>query len=217
MFIIIVGGGNLGYYLAELLADEKHDVLVIDKDKARCEKISNDLDIVATQADATEPKVLENAGVKECDALITLTGSDETNLVISLLGKELGAKQVIARISKVEYDEAVLKKLGIDMAIHPEAAAAGYIAELVTKPEIIDLAFISRGKAEIMEIKIKENSKANGKKICEISAPEGSSIIAIVEGDEMSIPKEETVIKAGNKLLILCTREIADQVRKNLS
>lgn len=217
MFVIIVGAGNLGYYLAELLVDENHDVLVIDKDKEKCEKISTELDIVATQADATESKVLDKAGIKECDALIALTESDETNMVVSLLAKELGVKQVITRISKVEYDEKVLKKLGIDLVIHPEAAAAGYIAELITKPEVLDLAFISRGAAEIMEIEIGHKSKARGKKISEIAPPEGSAIVAILEDANVVIPKQDTMIKKGDKLLVLSKRDIADKVRKMLS
>jgi len=132
MYIIIIGAGGLGFYLAQLLLEEEHDAVVVDKDAARCEKISQELDIVATQGDGTETAVLEKVGVKEADAVVALTGQDETNMVVSLLAKELGAKQVAARISKVEYDETVLKKLGIDIVIHPEAAAAGYIEELIT-------------------------------------------------------------------------------------
>ncbi|MDP6671012.1 MAG: NAD-binding protein, partial [archaeon] len=128
MYILIVGAGEVGYYLAQLLLEEEHDAVVVDKSAERCDKISRELDIVATQGDGTEPHLLEKAGVKEADAVVALTGQDETNMIISLLAKELGAKQVAARISKVDYDEQVLKKLGIDIVIHPEAAAAGYIA-----------------------------------------------------------------------------------------
>jgi len=214
MYIIIIGAGELGYYLAELLLEEEHDAVVVDKDAARCEKISRQLDIVATQGDGTETAVLEKVGVKEADAVVALTGQDETNMVVSLLAKELGAKTVVARISKVEYDETVLKKLGIDLVIHPEAAAAGYIEELITKPEVLDLAFISRGQAEIMEVMIKENSRIAGKKIKEIEQPPGSSIVALYEGKNLVIPNESDVIKVGQKILILAKRDIAGKVRK---
>ncbi len=214
MYIIIIGAGELGYYLAQLLLDEEHDAVVVDKDAARCEKISQKLDIVATQGDGTETAVLEKVGVKEADAVVALTGQDETNMVISLLAKELGAKTVAARISKVEYDETVLKKLGIDIVIHPEAAAAGYIEELITKPEVLDLAFISRGQAEIMEVQIKKNSKIAGKRIKEIEQPPGSAIVALYEEKNMIIPRPEDKIKVGQKILILAKREVADKVRK---
>ncbi len=214
MYIIIIGAGELGYYLAQLLLDEEHDAVVVDKDPTRCEKISHKLDIVATQGDGTETSVLEKVGVKEADAVVALTGQDETNMVISLLAKELGAKQVAARISRVEYDETVLKKLGIDIVIHPEAAAAGYIEELITKPEVLDLAFISRGQAEIMEVKIKEKSKIAGKKIKDIIHPPGSAIVALYEGKNLIIPGADDSIKVGQKILILSKRDVSDKVRK---
>ena len=214
MYIVIIGAGGLGYYLAQLLLEEEHDTVVVDKDSSRCEKISQQLDLVATQGDGTETAVLEKVGVKEADAVVALTGQDETNMVISLLAKELGAKQVAARISKVEYDETVLKKLGIDIVIHPEAAAAGYIDELITKPEVLDLAFISRGQAEIMEVKVSEKSRIAGKKIKEIEQPQGTSIVALYEQKNLIIPKPDDEIRVGQKILILAKRDVADKVRK---
>ena len=109
---------------------------------------------------------------------------------------------------------AVLKKLGIDIVIHPEAAAAGYIEELITKPGVLDLAFISRGQAEIMEMQIKEKSKIAGKKISEIDHPPGSAIVALYEGKNLIIPGQEDTIKVGQKILILAKRDVAEKVRK---
>lgn len=216
MYIIIVGCGKLGYYLTQLLLDEGHDTVVIDNDPAVCEKVSDELDVVAHEGDGTEPGILEKAGIKECDALVALTGSDETNMVVSLLAKELGARQVATRIEKVQYDEKVLKKLGIDIVIHPEAAAAGYIEELLTKPGVVDLAYISRGAAEIMELQITAKSKIAGKKVKDIEHPAGSAIIAFYEDDELVIPDQESTIKVGARLLVLAKREVAEQVRKLL-
>ncbi len=216
MYIIIIGAGEVGYFLAQLLLEEEHDAVVIDKSAERCDKISRDLDIIATQGDGTEPGVLEKAGVKECDAVVALTGQDETNMVISLLAKELGAEQVAARIGKVDYDEEVLKKLGIDIVIHPEAAAAGYIAELITKPGVLDLAFISRGAAEIMEIEITEKHKIANKKVKEIEHPPGSAIVALLDNKNLVIPDGDTIVKPGQKILILAKREIAEKVRQSL-
>ena len=134
----------------------------------------------------------------------------------SLIAKELGAKNVATRIGKIEYDETVLKKLGIDIVIHPEAAAAGYISELITKPEVLDLAFISRGQAEIMELEITAKSKIAGKKVKEIEHPQGSAIIAVYENDNLIIPDKDTKLRVGSKILILAKREIAEEVRKSI-
>ena len=216
MYIIIAGGGDLGFYLAQILLDEEHDVIIVEKDEKVCEKITSELDLVVIKGDATETKTLEKAGIKESDALVALTGQDETNMVISLLAKELGAKNVATRIGKIEYDETVLKKLGIDIVIHPEAAAAGYISELITKPEVLDLAFISRGQAEIMELEITAKSKIVGKKVKEIEHPQGSAIIAVYENDNLIIPDKDTTLRVGSKILILAKREIAEEVRKSI-
>ena len=217
MYIIVVGAGNLGSYLAQILLEEDHDVVVVERDEKVCEKISNELDLVATKGDGTDPKVLEKAGIKEAEAVVALTGQDETNMVISLLAKELGAKNVAARIGRVEYDESVLKKLGIDIVIHPEAAAAGYIAELITKPEVLDLAFISRGEAEIMELEISQKSKIAGKKVKEIEHPPGSAIVAVYKHENLIIPEADTTIDVGTKVLILAKRDIAEKVRKMIA
>jgi len=216
MYIVIVGAGNLGYYLAHLLLEENHECVVIDKDPERCDKIANDLDIVAINGDATDPKVLQKTDIKEADAVVALTGADETNMIICLLAKDLGAKQVAARISRIDYNEEVLEKLGIDVVIHPEAAAAGYIEELITKPEVLDLAFISRGDAEIMEIKVTEKSKLAGKKIKDIESPAGSAIIGLYQEGNLVIPSPTEKIKAGMKVLILTKRSSANAVRKKI-
>ncbi len=214
MYIIIVGAGNLGYYLAQLLLDEEHDVVIVEKDEKTCEKVSSELNVVATKGDGTDPKVLEKAGIKEADAIVVLTSQDETNMVISLLAKELGAKSVATRISRVEYDEKILNKLGIDIVIHPEAAAAGYIAELITKPDVLDLAFISRGAAEIMEIEVGEKSKVVGKKISELEYPPGSAIVAMYENETFIIPDKESILRPGLKLMVLAKTEVSQKVRK---
>lgn len=217
MFIVIVGVGDIGYYLSQLLLEEDHDLIIIEKDEKICQKVSEELEISVTHGDATDPKVLEKASVKEADAVVALTGNDETNMVISLLAKELGAKSVAARIGRVEYDENVLKKLGIDIVIHPEAAAAGYIAELITKPEILDLAFISRGQAEILEIEIKPNSLAAGKKVKEIEHPPGSAIVAVYQKENMIIANPDLILTPGTKVLVLTKNEAIEKIRKILS
>jgi trk system potassium uptake protein len=216
MYIVIVGAGNLGYYLAHLLLEENHECVVIDKDSARCDKIANDLDIVAINGDATDPKILKKTDLEDADAVIALTGQDETNMVICLLAKDLGATQVGARISRIDYNEAILKKLGIDVVIHPEAAAAGYIEELITKPEVLDLAFLSRGNAEIMEVLVNKGSKLDGKKISEIENPAGSALIGYYDKGELIIPKKKDKIKAGMKVLIIAKREVANKVRSKI-
>jgi trk system potassium uptake protein len=216
MYLILVGIGTIGYYVAQILSKEEHDVVIIEKDPKRAQQISEELDLVAIQGDGTETGVLEKAGIREADAVISLTSSDETNMVVSIMAKELGAKKVAARIGKIEYDENVLKKLGIDIIIHPEAATAGYITELITKPGVLNLAFLSRGEAEILEVEVKPNSKIVGKKISEIEQPSGSAIVATTKNGKFCITHPETTIEPGEQLFIITNIESSKKVRELL-
>lgn len=214
MYIIIAGAGKVGRHLAKVLVDEEHDIVIIDKNGDVCHELSNELEIVTIRGDATRPKILEEAGLHEADAVVALTGSDETNLIISLVAKQQGAKYVAARLGALHYNEEVLKNLGLDLVIYPEAAAAGYIAELITKPEVLDLAFISRGDAEIVEMMVTEKSKIADKEIGHIEQPQGTAIIAIIEKGKVIIPEPKRKIKAGDKILILAKKEKVNQIKK---
>lgn len=214
MYIIIAGAGKVGRHLAKVLVDEEHDIVIIDRDGDVCHELSNELEIVTIRGDATRPKLLEEAGLHEADAVVALTGSDETNLIISLVAKQQGAKYVAARLGALHYNEDVLKNLGLDLVIYPEAAAAGYIAELITKPEVLDLAFISRGDAEIVEMMVTEKSKIADKEIGHIEQPQGTAIIAIIEKGKVIIPEPKRKIKAGDKILILAKKEKVNQIKK---
>ena len=214
MYIIIAGAGKVGRHLAKVLVDEEHDIVIIDRDGDVCHELSNELEIVTIRGDATRPKLLEEAGLHEADAVVALTGSDETNLIISLVAKQQGAKYVAARLGALHYNEDVLKNLGLDLVIYPEAAAAGYIAELITKPEVLDLTFISRGDAEIVEMMVTEKSKIADKEIGHIEQPQGTAIIAIIEKGKVIIPEPKRKIKAGDKILILAKKEKVNQIKK---
>ena len=216
MYIIVVGAGRLGFHLAKILLEEGEDVVIVEQDGDVCHEVSSELECVVVRGDGTKPHVLEEAGVKEADALVALTGADETNLIACLMGKQMGAKTVAARLGHMHYEEAVLQKLGIDLVIYPEAAAAGYVAELLTKPEVLDLAFIARGDAEIIEVEVKEGSVIIGKTIQEIEHPAGTAIIGIFEENQLILPQTDVRVKAGDKLLIIAKTEKVKEVKKLL-
>lgn len=216
MYIIVVGAGNLGYYLTQILVSENQDVVVIEKDLNRSTKIMNDLDVVTITGDATEPSVLQKAGIDHADTLICLTDVDETNLVVGLIAKEFKVKTVAASLSKIHYQGNVLKKLGIDVIIHPEAAAAGYIAQLITQPDILDLSFFSKGDAEIIEITISKKSKYINGTIANLNKalPKDSHIIGLYKKDDFMIPKDKTKVEYGDKILVISKKTKIQSVKK---
>lgn len=216
MYVIIVGGGKMGYSLAKELAIEKHDVVIVEADEKRCQKLARELNATIIHGNGTELKTLEEAGLEKADAVVALTPRDEVNLMVCLMAKNKKHCKTAARVSQPEY-EKVFKELGIDIVVYPEVAAADYLEELLTKPGVVDLAFISRGNAVILEFDVKKGSKAIGKEIRELEYPRGSLIIGIYEDDNLIFPSPETRIKEGDRVLVIAKNEVVDKVRKIFS
>lgn len=205
MYFVVVGGGKIGYSLIKLLLENEKEVVLVEKDALRSQKVADDFDIISINDDATKEGVLDNANVKEADAVIALTESDEVNLIVGMLAKEKGAKKVAVKLSKTNYDTKILTKMGIDLAIHPEAAAAAYIEEVIIKPAVMDLAFLSSGEAELQEILVTKDSDYCKKKVRQLTTDE-ERIIAIFENKKLKYPKEDYLIKEGDKILVLVNK-----------
>ncbi len=135
MNVVVVGASGSAFLLCELLLEEKNIVVVIDSNKEVCEKISSELGVKTINGDATIATVLEQAVQSDTDCLVALTSFEEKNMVIALLAKELGAKSVGVRVSKADFDEVALKRIGIDFIVFPELAAAGYLFETIKRPQ----------------------------------------------------------------------------------
>ncbi|MDD4221126.1 MAG: TrkA family potassium uptake protein [Candidatus ainarchaeum sp.] len=216
MYIIVIGAGNIGYYVTQILVSENHDVIVIEKDLEKSTKVSNELDVLSIHGDATELSVLQKAGIEGADVIVCLTELDEINLVIGLIAKELGVKTVAASLSKVHYQQHVLKKLGIDVVIHPEAAAAGYISQLITQPDVLDLSFFSKGDAEIVELTINDKSKFIGKTVSKFNdhIPGDTRVIGMYKLGKFMFQTDKTILEKGDKLLVISKKNQVKSVRK---
>lgn len=171
MKIIIIGAGEIGYDLASILSKEKHDVIVVDRDKTCLEKVSENLDVLCFEGNATSAEDLVESGVKDADILIAVTSIDEVNMIASLMSKRLGAKMVIARVRSDELSRpnAPLKstELGIDVLIHPEQSAAQEIVRLIKRASASDLINLADGKMQLIGLRISKSSPVAGKLISE--------------------------------------------------
>jgi trk system potassium uptake protein TrkA len=200
MNIIIVGAGRVGMYMAEKL-EKDHEISIIEKDKDLAQEASRSLDVLIIQGDGTETKTLEEAAVKNADALVGVTGQDEKNLLTCLLGRSLGVKSVLARVGKPEYID-IFKSLGIDHVVSPELSAADRLFKLITRPTATDLALIEGSDVEILEFSVLSESMIAGKKVGEIP-PNGFLIISVKKDEEIIIPSPDTVLEEGNKAWIV--------------
>lgn len=195
------------------LAIDKHDVVIIEKDHDTAEKLAEDLNATVIEGNATDPKIMHEAGLEKADVVVAVTPNESDNLLICLNAKKMRSCKTAARVERSESEET-FRNLGIDTIIHPERAAAHYIEEMITKPEVVDLAFIGRGEAAILEFEVTEKSKVKGKKVKDIEYPKGSFIVAVYKKGKLLIPEPSTEIVLGEKILVLASNSSIEKVRK---
>jgi len=217
--IVIIGAGEIGYDLASVLSKEKHDVTVLDRDPECLDKVSESLDVLTHEGNATSAKDLVNTGVKNADILIAVTSIDEVNMIASMMSKRLGAEKVIARIRSDELSRpnAPLKPtdLGIDVLIHPELSAAYEIVRLIKRASANDLVTLADGKMQMIGLRIGKQSPLVGKTLHEY-AQENSDItfrvVAISRKGLTIIPSGKVSIQALDHIFILAKTETIPEV-----
>lgn len=213
MKIIIVGGGKLGKDIADNMLERKYDVRLIEKDRAKCIALANDLDIEVICGDGTELEVLEQAGTKNADCFISVTGSDQNNLVATQLAKnEFNAGKVIVRANNPRNVEA-LRTLGTDIVVSSTEIITRLIEQEVDVESMHLLATLNQGKASICTGVLQKESHLDGKMLKDITLPQGCLIISVLRDGNMTIPNGFTVIYAGDELVAVCD---SDSSRRQL-
>jgi trk system potassium uptake protein TrkA len=218
MYIIIVGGGRLGYYLARTLLDEKHEVLIIEKDAATVQSIISDMGSVCIKGDGCETAVLAEAGTNRADIFISVTGDDEDNLVACQVAKyKFNVPRTISRIRNPKH-EILFKKLGIDVTVSSTAIILEYIKHEVPTNPLTHLLSIKEKGLEIVEIKIQPDSKTIGTAIKDLTLPPESILALIIHKDSNpSVPTPATVLQAEDQIIALTSPESETTLRTALT
>jgi len=214
MYIIIVGGGKAGYYLAKQLVEDGNEVLVIEKDAAKCQKIADELGDIVLRGDGCEGITLERAGTGRADLFIALTGDDEDNLVACQVAKsKFNVRRTVARINNPK-NEAVFKKLGIDTTVSPTALVLANIEQDLPSHPLIPLLTIKGGGLEMVEVKVPLHSAMVGKRIGELLLPQQCLITVIIDEEGVPrIPTSDMLVRAGDEVVAVCRRESEDALR----
>ncbi|MEE8168219.1 MAG: TrkA family potassium uptake protein [Candidatus Hydrothermarchaeales archaeon] len=208
----MLGAGRVGRHLASLLLERKHEVAIIEKDKDKCQELSQEMDLLVVNGNGTQPKNLEDLNVKNCNVFVAATGKDEVNLLSCLVAKNMGVKSVIARVGNPEYQD-VFKKLGIDHVISPEVTASTYIEKLIMRPGVADLAILGRSDVEILEFLVTEDSYIFGREVGSIKS-NGFLFIAIYKNSDLIIPTGKTMFKKDDRVLVLLKTEMVKEVER---
>ena len=214
MYMIVVGGGKVGYYLAKALIEEGHEVLVLEKRAEETEFIRNQLGSVAIRGDGCEVSTLAEAGTGRADMLIAVTGDDEDNLVACQVAKhKFNVKHTIARIKNPE-NEVLFKKLGIDLTVSSTVVILEHIQEEMPSHPLTHLMTIGDKGLEIVEIKLAPGSPSIGKRVKELSLPAGSALSLIIRREQRPVvPDDETVFMDQDHIIAVTPPESEQELR----
>lgn len=211
-----MGAGKVGYYLTKTLLEHGHIPVVIESDHDLCSRIADDLGVTSIHGDGSTIDCLEAAGASEAQSMVTVTGSDEANLIACQLAKRIfGIKKTVARVNNPK-NLKVMRRLGVDIPISSTDSIARQIEREVDIASIRQVMALSQGTASISEITLPQDSPLDGVRISDIRLPEESVIISITRRGDLIIPRGKTCLASGDVILVLVSNNEGHKLAKAL-
>lgn len=216
MYIIVVGGGKVGYYLTKTLLNEGHEVLLIERDVNKVETYSDRFGSVVLAGDGAEASVLAAAGAARADVVIAVTGEDEDNLVVCQVAKaKFHVARTIARVNNPK-NEQLFRLLGIDVTVSQTNYILNLIEQAIPERNFIHLLSLRHADLAIIEATISMDSPVVNKAIEDIELPVDCVIAAIARGADLIVPRGSTEILPGDDIIAVTHREEEDDLRRLL-
>lgn len=214
MRVAIAGAGNVGRAIARELLDNKHQVLLIEKDP-KALKIDSVPDAEWLMADACEISALDGAKLGECQVLVAATGDDKVNLVASFLAKtEYGVPRVVARVNHPKNEWLFDASWGVDVAVSTPRIISALVEEAVTVGDVVRLFSFRQGEANLVELTLPDDSECIGKTVEEIALPDNASLAAILRDGRVISASPHDVFTAGDELLFVASASAEKQLKK---
>ncbi|MGD0854480.1 MAG: NAD-binding protein [Dehalococcoidia bacterium] len=206
LYIVIVGGGNIGYYLSKALLNEGHEVLIIEREVRKCERLEDELGSCCMRGDGCETAVLTEAGLNRADVLIATTSHDEDNLVSCQVAKHrFKVPRTIALVNN-PVNENIFKKLGIDGTISVTNTILEHVEQEIPAHPLVHLLTMSGQIEEVVELMVTKESPSLGKSISHLRLPADTTIALLMrEGERPRIPNPDTVLKENDRIIALTT------------
>jgi trk system potassium uptake protein TrkA len=216
VFVLVIGGGKVGYYLTKELIDSGHEVVLMEKDRDRAGQIADEVGSIVIAHDGCEGTYLAQAGANRADIVAAVTGDDEDNLVICQMAKHhYDVPRTIARVNNPK-NEALFKHLGVDELISPTRMILGSIEQDIPVHELLHLAALGEGELELIEARLQPGSPAIGKASRDIPMPEGCSLFAVIR-DGVPVPlRADTVLGEGDKVIAIGRAECQAALHEQL-
>jgi trk system potassium uptake protein TrkA len=216
MYIIVVGGGRVGYYLSKELLEAGHEIVVLEKNERRARQIADQLGSIVLARDGCEGKHLAEAGANRAAIIAAVTGDDEDNLVICQMAKHhFEVPRTIARVNNPK-NEDLFRHLGVDELISPTRMALAAIEQDIPVHELLTLAQLHGGELELLEAQIGPDSPAIGRRPTDIPLPDGCSLFVLLRGDAVQAIRGDTVFEAGDKVIAISRTECEVDLRRQL-
>jgi len=209
VYVVIVGGGKVGWYLGRMLKESNYDVTIVEMRREQCAKIREETpDINVVCGDGDEPYILDEAGLTKADAVVAATGHDEDNLVVCLLGKfEYDVPHTIARINNPNNEWLFRDTFGVDIALSNTHMIAKILQEEVALGDLVTLLKIRKGDLALVELTLKEECAAVGKLLSEVDLPADTVLVTIIRDNEVIIPRGATRLELGDDVLAVTKTE----------
>jgi trk system potassium uptake protein TrkA len=212
MYVIIVGAGKVGLNLARELLDKQHEVTLIESYRPRYLSIEEELEHVVQYGDGTELWVLERAGIQRADLVVAVTGDDEDNMLVCQVAKEKYlCDRIIARVNNPRNLQH-FKLLGIQPVVSATDLILRLIEHEVPRYGLVHLLALEEEELEIIELEVSSDSPAAGQTISQVSLPDGSLIISVLREGKGFVPKADTVIEAGDEVLLVLDPGLEDKI-----
>jgi trk system potassium uptake protein TrkA len=217
MYVIIVGGGKVGYYLTKTLVNEgSNEILLIEKNPKKVATYGERFGSVVLEGDGAESSTLEMAGAARADVVIAVTGDDEDNLVICQTAKKMfNVPRTIARVNNPK-NEDIFKRLGIDVTVSQTNVILSIIEQEIPERGLVHLMTLKHAQMSIVEATVEETAMAVGKSLAEIPFPDNIVISAVLRDGNLIIPKGDTVLHPRDEVIALANRESEPALRQML-
>ena len=213
MYVIVVGGGKIGYYLTKKLLTEGHEVLLLEKDRRRQAGMAEQLGEVVMQGDGCEVRIMAEAGFGRADVIVAVTGDDEDNLVICQMAKKnFQAPRTVARVND-PANMVLFDKLGIDTTVSSTQIIFNLLEQQIEPGEIIPLGALKNGNIEVVAINVSDRSPVLGQTIQDLRLPGNALIISVVRDDNAMIPQKDTRFENGDSVIAMVVAEEEPRLR----
>jgi len=216
MYIVIGGGGQVGFYLAKGLIEQGHEVLLLEKDPPRFEKLKKELGTSVAKGDACEAKTLEQIGAERADLVIAVTGDDDDNLVICQVAKaRYKVKFTIARLNNPR-NQHLFEYLGIDVVVSPTQTILNMIEAEIPHHTLVPLMTLTRAGLRLVELTVPPDSPAAGQAIRELDLPAAANIVLVVRVDASMTPSGDFILQPEDRIFALVTADGERALRQSI-